>query len=656
MRIKLLLTFLVISIISIFLVIHFLTKNANSDTNALDTPQLNLPEGVKTRIGKGKIHDVAFLPDGTQFAVASSTGIWFYDANTYEIKALIATDKQAVKMMAFSSDGRTLATISENKAILIWDMQTLKHKTTFIRDSEPYYDFNFDFITFIGDGQTLVSTMPGKTDLWNLTKGTHQLKLTNFSIAGGVFSSDGRIVISHSHKDGVVYVWDAVEDNLLKKIKFHTSVPVSFYLKKGVALNSNGTTFAYGTNDNTIELWDIESGEHKNTLNGHKKEIVRLAFSPDGKTLASGSKDYSIILWDVAKGKRKKILKNHANEILKVDFSPDGKTLISFDRYGLLMLWDVNTGKQKYSLKDHVDIATSISLSPDGLTLVSGSPNGFIHLWDVGTGKHKQTIKAHKNGVSTVSFSSDGSTIASASWDRTVYLWDAATGKRKNSITKPSGNIRNVLFSPVDQLFSVATENSIYIWEVTPLQQKYPPIIFDQSGLSNGSVTFSPDGKIIASNRESHTIQMWDVETGSLIKNLKLKQHLWSTRDIAFSPDGKTLASLNPKSITIDLWDVKKGVQKQSYKDIQTLRQYGGSSLNRCEFNPDGKYLVAGSVNSTLSIWEVDSGYLFNTLNGLSHIVRDLTFSQDGTTLITSGDGTILVWDFASLINGSALN
>ncbi len=656
-------TFLVISIISIFLVLHFLPNIASSDTFPIETPQINLPKGLKARIGKGMIHDVIYLPDGTQFAVASSTGIWFYDANTYEETALIATDKPAAKMMSFSLDGEKLATISNNKVILIWDIETFKHKTTFIRDSEPYYDFDFDSVSFIGDGKSLVSTKSGKIDLWDVTTGTHHFELQAFHSADNIaFSTDGRILASS--RSDVILVVDVVEEKVLQEMKINSHVD------KCLALSSDGKTVASGIQYKTIEVWDIEKGEHKKTLKGHEKRIECLAFSPDGNTLASGSTDYSIILWDINKGTRKATLNEHSNEIRKVVFSPDGNTLLSFDRFGLLMLWDVNSRKQKYSLRDHVDIATSISLSPDGLTLVSGSTNGYIHLWDVTTAKHKKILRGHKSEVYAVSYSSDGLTIVSESMENTTRLWnaitgnnkkrareitirqwDAKTGKSKNRPSIHPKNMSKVVISPKTQLLAGVTEKNIHICELDTMQQKYAPITHESS-TKIVRLSFSPDGKIIASTDGFKIINMWDVASGSHLRTLDLKHNSENINDLVFSPDGKSFASFRTYSKKINLWDVATGVHKHTLKDIFILLKDNGFLLS-CEFSPDGKYLLAGSFDFTLSIWDADTGKLVKTIKGFSHRISGIAFSQDGKTLITSGDGAVLVWDFATLINGS---
>ena len=648
MRIKLLLTLLVFCIISIFLVIHIVPKIVNTDTFTLETPQTNLPKGLKSRIGKGMIHDVAYLPDGTQFAVASATGIWFYDANTYEEKALIATDKPAVKMMAFSADGKKLATIGENKAILIWDTETLKHKTTFISDSAPHSELYFDYISFINDWQTLVSNGSSDIQFWNVTTGTHHVELDRLhGYSNFAFSPDGRIMATN--RGNVILVRDVVEDKLLQKIEMISHVD------KCLALSSDGRTVASGhhhytsgKHHYTIDLWDIETGKHKKTLKGHKKSIESLAFSPDGKTLASGSLDNTIILWDVAKGKRKKTLKKHANEIRKVVFSPDGKTLLSYDRSTILKLWEVETGKLIHNINDHANIATSISLSPDGLTLVSGSQNGYIHIWDVATGKKKKTFKAHNNSVTSVSYSPDGLTIASASWDKTIHLWDVSTSKRKNSLKKPSGNMRNMVFSPVDPLLVVATDKSIHVWDVDPLQLKYAPIEHKSNAIYQG-LLLSADGKSIVSTGEAQTVKIWNVAKGNLRKTLKLKNTYPLTKDIALNPDGKILVSINIFENTLHLWNVMTGEYKNSLKDIHILNWFG--IYLSCEFSPDGKYLVAGSYDATLSLWDATTNKLVNSLKGFTHTIRDIAFSKDGKTLLTSGDGAVLVWDFATLIN-----
>ena len=464
MRKKLLLVFLVIGIGGILLVLRIVSMNNRTDAFIYETPQMNLPKGAKARIGKGRILDVAYVPDGTQFAVASSTGIWFYDANTLEVQAMLPGHSGIEFSMSFSPDGKTLATVNGGKTIHLWDTETLKHKTTFIRDTylRPY--FVFDYVSFIGDGETLASSYSGYIDLWNVATNTYHSEYHIPSGDNTVISPDGS-VLAYSRGE-VVHLWSVLRGMERREFIGHTKSV------KYVAFSHDGKMLASGSRDNTIKLWDIETGEHKITLEGHKESVECLDFSPDGKTLASGSHDHTVRLWDVATGKRKKTLKKHSDELRKVLFSPDGKTLLSYSRKSNLHLWDVTSGKIKNTLRDHFNFATSISLSPDGLTLVSGSYDKTVRLWDVATGKHKMALKGHRDVVLSVSYSPDGLTIASGGIDKTVRLWDATTGKQKKTLKGHASMVHRVLFNSDGNLLASQNGLSIRLWDAATGKQK----------------------------------------------------------------------------------------------------------------------------------------------------------------------------------------
>jgi len=208
-----------------------------------------------------------------------------------------------------------------------------------------------------------------------------------------------------------------------------------------------------------------------------------------------------------------------------------------------------------------------------------------------------------------------------------------------------------VVISPKTQLLAGVTEKNIRICELDTMQQKYAPITHESS-TKIVRLSFSPDGKIIASTDGFKIINVWDVATGSHLRTLDLKHNSEKINDLVFSPDGKTFASKPSFGRMVDLWDIATGVHKHSLKDIFILLKYDVFLLS-CEFSPDGKYLLAGSFDFTLSIWEVGPGKLVKTIKGFSHRISGIAFSQDGKTLLTRGDGAVLVWDFATLINGS---
>ena len=145
----------------------------------------------------------------------------------------------------------------------------------------------------------------------------------------------------------------------------------------------DGLTLASGSSDNTIRLWDVHTGEHVQTLEGHSNDVRSLAYSPDGCTFASGSWDNTIRLWDARNGEDLQILEGHGGGVNSVAFSPDGFTLASGSLDSTIRLWDARTGEHLKTFEGHTLEVLSVAFSPDGLTLASASRDSTILLWKI---------------------------------------------------------------------------------------------------------------------------------------------------------------------------------------------------------------------------------------------------------------------------------
>ncbi len=274
-----------------------------------------------------------------------------------------------------------------------------------------------------------------------------------------------------------------------------------------VALSPDGQTFASGSADQTIKLWNLQTGKQLRTLSGHSGYVYSAAISPDGQTLTSGSADRTIKLWNPNTGKLVRTLAGHSDSVWSVAISPDGQTLASGSSDKTVKLWSLRTGKLLQTLSGHSDWIFSVAFGPDGRTLASASKDGTVKLWNLRTGRLLQTLSGHTDPARTVAFSPDGQTLASGGWDKTIKLWSLRTGSLINTLAGHSDSVISVAFSPDSQtLASASKDRTIKLWN---LQTK--SLINTLAGHSNWllSVSFSPDGRILVSSSKDRRIKVW---------------------------------------------------------------------------------------------------------------------------------------------------
>ncbi|NQE38019.1 AAA-like domain-containing protein [Microcoleus asticus] len=387
----------------------------------------------------------------------------------------------------------------------------------------------------------------------------------------------------------------------------------------------------------------VSQVKERNSLEGYSSSVWSVAFSPDGLTLASASGDNTIKLWNLQTGKPIKTLTGHSLLVRSVAISPDGLTLASASADNTIKLWNLQTGKPIKTLTGHRNEVTSIAFSPDGLTLASASVDNTIKLWNLQTQKNIKTLRGHSSAVNNLAWSPDSLTLASASADKTIKLWNLQTQKELATLSGHSSFVNSVAWSPDGKILAAANaDKTIKLWNLQT--QKELTTLSGHSSFVN-SVAWSPDGKTLASASADNTIKLWNLQTQKNIKTLT--GHSDRVNSLAFSPDGLTLASASADN-TIKLWNL----HLQTQIAIATLTGHS-NSVNSVAFSPDRKTLASASYDKTIKLWNLQTQKPLATLTGHSDRVNSVTFSADGKTLASaSADNTIKLWtwDFDKLM------
>jgi eukaryotic-like serine/threonine-protein kinase len=572
----------------------------------------------------GCVTSVAFSPDGRRLASGSwDNTVKIWDSATGKELFSLNGHASSVFSVAFSPDGRRLASGNNDRPVKIWDVATGKELL-----SLKVHSSMVNSVAFSPDGQWLASGGGRTVTIWNSVTGKELLSFNGHTgeVNSVAFSPDGQRLASGSG-DETVKIWDIATGKELFSLKGHNGRVNS------VAFSPDGQRLASGNGDETVKIWEVATGKELFSLKGHNGWVNSVAFSPDGQRLAWGSGN-TVKIWNTSTGEELFDLKGHSDSVRSVAFSSDGQRLTSGSADKTVKIWNSETGNELFTLKDNADLVRSVAFSPDGQRVASGGrdKDNTVKIWDIASGKELTSLKGHADWVKSVAFSPDGQRLASDSNDGTVKIWDSGTGKELFDLE--SGDVGSVAFSPDGQrLASGGNDHAVRIWDSATGKE-----LLNLKGHADAimSVAFSPDGQRLASGGFDHTVRIWDSATGRELLNLK--GHADAIMSVAFSPDGQRLAS-GGFDHTVRIWDSATG------KELLNLKGHADAIMT-VAFSPDGQRLASGSEDETVKIWDSATGKELVSLKGHSGGVMSVAFSPDGQRLASGTEGgSVHLWE-----------
>jgi WD40 repeat protein len=643
-----------------------------------------LPGGALQRLGtvhyrqEVRIDAFAFAPDGQTYATAANTPkdatvrLW-HTATGKEIRRCSGAPNDIVQV-AFAPDGQTVVAACRHE-LVFWDVGS----GTLLRQFQGHPG-GIGCLALSPDGKMLA--VGG--DLARQEPG-HSIRLLDAATGKLIrvldkhetwinvvaFSPDGKRLASSSTDllvvegtktrvlPGFICVWDVQTGEKLHQLN-HAG-PSLFHVFDGrsnVAFSPDLSRAVFEGPNKYLEVWDIAAAKKLWDIPAVRRSF---AFAPDGKTLLVGAESEPIRVYDAVTGKPVRVFADtggHGRNIIGID--PRGQYLatIAADRarMGLVRLWDLASGQELTGKDVHQDGITLAQLTADGKHVVTGGQDGSVRLWDSGTGQQVKRLIDYRGSFSGIALARDGKTLAYIDKEGAFRLLDLPVGKARPGLAGTDSASVGLVLSPDGlELASCTAQGDVLLWDT-------------QSGAKLRTLTggasemcFTPDGRLLTGG--GGNLQLWQAGSGRELfaftpppldpsQSLTPKVSYWMA---AFSPDGRWLAAsvsdIRNNSVVFRLcvWEVASGRLLRQFLDLP-------HPAWAITFTPDGSTLVTATgtygneVDPSATFWDLGSGALLGRMEGHLGNVTTVAFAPDGRAFFTGGtDGTVLVWDAAAL-------
>ncbi|MCI0705111.1 MAG: WD40 repeat domain-containing protein [Planctomycetia bacterium] len=658
---------------AVLLIVIALTTDARSQPVVAPPPRPKpeagpLPAGAVARIGTSRLKfpgaaiHVAFAPSGTQFVSASNSGPGGKDTDRLVVLWDAVTGKEirrfkghaiGVEALAFSTDGKQIVTGGREKIVRLLEVESGKEVRRFTGHTEPIlavaYSPNQKLIASTGQDTTV--------RIWNAENAKELHRLPGRKSQGTSnlqFSPDGKLLAAVS-ADNAIRLWNPQTGKEVTKLTGPTVDSLSLDFSR------DGKHLAAISADGKLWVWEVETKKELLRIEAHKKLGICVRFSPDGSILATGGGDGLIHFWD-ATGKLLRSAAGHpANNVSEISFSADGSILASAGHEGTIRLWDVATGLE---LPQSGGTVTRAALSSDGKRLATAGGDPIVRFWEPTTGKEILPALRIDRPAGALAFSADGRSIITSNSVDELRVWSIENGKEVRKLGSHSAiPVARIAGSSGGRyLASSGSGTSFHLWDTETGKsmpsfgpgsefRRFPPV---------RSMAFSPTETRVVIGCGDGKIHLCDVGSGAELYAAPLVGLGPGVSALAWSPDGRTFASVGAIDSSLHLWEAISGRERISRVSFP-------SPPWAVAFSPDGQLLAVGRLGGVFHLFDARTGKELTARVAHQGAVAFLAFTPDGRYLVTAatdiripmpkppdslqiGDGTALVWEVAALV------
>ena len=616
----------------------------------------DLPPNVDRVLGIARmrhgdvVNAVVFSPDGQRLATASrdaTVKLWDL-GNGRELKTYRGS-KDPVRGLAWSRDGRWIASTAGNE-IHIWTPEDGKLKT-----SLKGHEKAVSTVAFSPDGTSIAS---GSDDfsvrLWNIEQGKETANLnadlekkSKTQINCVTFSPNGKLVAAVDG-NGKLQVWNPSLEPAKRLVSGWDAHPSSTAYQ--VIFGKDTSVIFSSGSDNKAKQWiglgpdgeNLPGHPRPTPIEGHTNNVTALAASRDGKFLATGSSDKTIRLWDLsgATARLARVFQGHSEEVSSLAFSPDGQTLASGSNDQSVRLWRVSLSDEHQNYADHTAYVWTAAFSPDGKLFADAGADKVVYIRDA-AGKVLHKLEGHTAPVTAVAFNADGTKLASVGGDQVVRVWDVKEGKLFKELKGHTAPIMAVAFGGNNLLISGGIDKTARLWDVS---KDAPVASFPANKSMISAVALRADGKQALIGSADGMLRIYELGDAAPKEIGASTAHLAGVGAVTYGPDGTKVATCGGDGIVrhISLVDGAK---------IVVLAEFKGhvKPVSSVAFNSDGRFLVSGGGDTVVRVWDLSAKTELRALRGHLDWVSSVAFGPNGRTILTAGvDKTVKVWELGS--------